>query len=303
MPRHASDAAAAYVLELFDPSDKVAVLAVGRRKAQDPPVLQRITPAGDVAGNRFQAWLRHLNANGYDLFLGMNPLTGEPRSNGRGRPRPHREKQDVLAIRRLQLDLDEAGEESFARVLEDAQTGVLPPPAVTLRSSRHNYQVLWNTTDDWTVEQAEDVMARLADHYRGDPSVADVARVMRLPGYRNKKTGRDDALASWTPYGGALVTPESFPALPPRTTTVPSTAAAPPAPPSHRLLRSPSGGDTSPSGQDWAWTRDRLAADADPDSLVALLVERRQDKHNPLDYATRTVRNAAESLRLEGRLP
>ena len=36
-------------------------------------------------------------------------------------------------------------------------------------------------------------MRRLAGQYDGDSSVADVARVMRLPSFRNKKPEGDDA--------------------------------------------------------------------------------------------------------------
>ena len=44
-------------------------------------------------------------------------------------------------------------------------------------------------------------MARLAQRYGGD-NVNDVTRCMRLPGFRNKKAGRDDAAVTWTDYGG-----------------------------------------------------------------------------------------------------
>ena len=303
MPTHASDAAAAYILELFEPTDTVAILAVARRDEEHPPVLQRIAPAADLAGTRYQAWFRHLNANGYDLFLGMNPLTGEPRSNGRTRPRAMREKQDVLAIRRLQLDLDKSGADSFQQLFEEVHLALIPAPAVTLRSSRHNYQVLWNTHPGWSPEQAEDTMARLADHYSGDHSVADVARVMRLPGMRNKKPGRNDDLATWTRHGGDPVHPDDFAHLPPRQAAPAASAAPPPATPRPAPANNNGGGDNSQSGRDWAWSRQRLFKGADTEDLIRILFHERQDKHNPLDYATRTVLKAAESLRFEGRLP
>ena len=135
----------------------------------------------------------------------MNPI--EP-------ARGHREKCDVVAVRRLQLDLDKSGASSLARVLEDVGGGRLPQPAAVIRSSHHNYQVLWHTAVGWSAEEAEDVMRRLAARYGGDSAVADVARVMRLPGFRNRKPGRGHALVSWTDYEGPPVAQDAFAHLP-----------------------------------------------------------------------------------------
>ena len=63
----------------------VAVLAVERAGGEG--VHQRITPAEVAGGERFQRWLRHLNARHYDIFIGMNPMTAGTRG---------REKADVL---------------------------------------------------------------------------------------------------------------------------------------------------------------------------------------------------------------
>ena len=57
-----------------------------------------------------------------------------------------------------------------------------------------------------------------------------------------------------------------------------------------------SGSDTSASGRDWAWTRDRLRRGEAPERLEALLAARRSDKPRPGYYARRTVRRALESL-------
>ena len=275
---------AAYVHVLFEPVDYVAVLAVSRGVPKRPAVLQRIVVAGRVAGERYQAWLRHLNAQGYDLFLGVNPVDPV-----RGR----REKQDIAEVRRLQLDLDADGANSLQRLLADVESRRLPPPAVVVRSSLRNYQVLWHTTRKaWTQRQAEDAMGRLADRYAGDHSVADVARVMRFPGFRNKKPGRKNALATWTDYGGDSVDPASFGHLPASDVRVRSNPQ-----PAGRRMAVPSG--ISQSERAWAFVRDRLRKGADRGALVAILEQRRQDKFNPADYASRTVRKAAESLQLD----
>ena len=287
-PMQPRASSAAYVRALFEPVEYVAVLAVSRGTPKGPAVLQRIVEAGSVAGERYQAWLRHLNSRGYDLFLGVNPV--DP---ARGR----REKQDIAEVRRLQLDLDADGANSLKRLLADVKLAHLATPACVIRSSRHNYQVLWHTTRGaWRPEQAEDAMRRLADHYAGDHSVADVARVMRFPGFRNKKIGRQDALATWTDYGGEPVAPATFGHLPACNAQV----RTEPRPAGRRAVAHTG---ISQSERDWAFVRDRLRKGADRSSLIAILEERRQDKFNPADYASRTVRKAEESLRLDGQPP
>ena len=267
---------------LYEPNEHLALLAVGRRK-ESRSVKQRIVMAGALTSKSYQSWLRHLNANGFDLFVSMNPI-----NPSRGK----REKQDVAAVRRLQLDLDQDGAASLARVLEDVGGGRLPRPAAVIRSSHHNYQVLWHIASGWSVADAEAVMTRLAAYYGGDPAVADVARVMRLPGFRNKKEGRDDALVSWTDYKGPRVERRDFTHLPER-------------PRDHSSRRERSGprtsraasGQISQSERDWAFVRSELRKGAAEEELVAVLVDRRRaDKWKPDDYARRTVQKAVESL-------
>ena len=125
-----------------------------------------------------------------------------------------REKGDIDEIRRLQLDLDEEGAVALGRVLEDANRGVLPRPAHVLRGSKDRYQILWDTVPgEWDIEGAEAVMRALVDRYGGDRAATDVSRVMRMPGFRNKKPDRGEALITWAWHGGRLVRPEDFPGL------------------------------------------------------------------------------------------
>ena len=159
---------AAYVRAFYEPDEHFALLAVGRVPGFET-VKQRIVTAGAFVEGGYQGWLRHLNARGFDLFVSVNPIAPA---------RGQREKSDVVAVRRLQLDLDRSGASSLAHVLEDVGGGRLPQPAAVIRSSHHNYQVLWHTAPGWSVEEAEDVMRRLAARYGGDPAV-EVAAALR----------------------------------------------------------------------------------------------------------------------------
>lgn len=266
-----------YLRRLFSPSDRVAVVAVPRAAGK---VAQRVVTAAAACGERFQSWLRHLNAQGYDIFVGVNPVG----------PRGRREKEDVIAVRRLQLDLDEDGGAGLKRVLDDVEGGTLPPAAGILRTSENRYQVLWHAGPGWKPAAAESMMTGLALRYGGDRSVADVARVMRLPGFRNKKPGRGDALVTWVELNGPLVDPESFGDLP---------AASKAAEGGPSAVRRPTAPGTSQSERDWAWVRGRLRRGENPATLAAELEASRQDKPKPGYYADRTVRRARESLEVE----
>ena len=73
----------------------MAILAVPRGE-DATNVQQRFTPA-QVAAGKTQAWLHHLNAQRYDIYLGVNPVREDSRQ---------REKGDIAQVRRLQVDLD-----------------------------------------------------------------------------------------------------------------------------------------------------------------------------------------------------
>ena len=274
-----ANAAVDYLSALYRPDDRLAIVAVGRH-GPDPKVEQRVVTARAATRPGYQRFLRHLNATGHDIFVSMNPIRPDTRS---------REKADVLEVRRLQLDLDKNGPDSLRQVLADVNAGLLPAPAAVIRSSRRNYQIVWHADPGaWTPDAAEDAMRRLAAVYEGDSSVADVARVMRLPGFRNKKPERDDAPVVWTPHDGGPVRPERFAHLPP-----PEKAA-----PVRREKKVGPRRELSQSDRDWAYVKDQLRRGTQPQRLVAHLEQTRQDKHNPRDYAERTVRKARAALGL-----
>ena len=271
-----------FLNSMFDGTDRVAILAIPRA-VPDGRVEQRFAPAGTAAG-RTQAWLRYLNAQRYDIYLGVNPV--RPDST-------RREKEDIAEVRRLQVDLDDNGPENLKRLLGDAARGVIPQPRHLLRSSTDHYQVLWDTArGQWSPDQAEATMRSLAARYGGDPACSEVARVMRWPGYRNHKEGRDRTLVSWIDRGGKPVSPDDFRALPaPEMRTARdgpvATGRRPTRERPNRISR---------SEKDWAWVKDQLKAGADPLQLREELARRRADKAKPDAYAALTVEKAMRAV-------
>src|SRR5882762_10553542 len=112
-PAWASATASEYINDNFKPSDRIAVLVLNRNLGE---TTQRITTAQKASSPEFQAWLRYKNANGADIYLGMNPLRQDAST---------RTKEDIASIRHVYLDLDHGGREAV-QSLENS--GAVPKP-------------------------------------------------------------------------------------------------------------------------------------------------------------------------------
>src|SRR3979409_2343284 len=93
-----------YILDNFEHTDRIAVLVLNRDFGE---TIQRITSAQKAASPEFQAWLRYKNANGSDIYIGMNPLRKDAAT---------RTKEDIESIRHIYLDLDHGGAEALQSV-------------------------------------------------------------------------------------------------------------------------------------------------------------------------------------------
>ena len=160
-----------YIQENFDPEDWLAVVV---RKRHPEETVQRISTARQISSPEFQAWLRHKNANGSDIYISLNTL--KEHANGRT-------KADLKDIRHLYVDLDEDGRQRLAAIYED---GRVPLPNYVLQTSPGKYQVVWRV-EGIAHKDAEDLLRGLARRFGGDPAATDATRVFRLPGFHNKK--------------------------------------------------------------------------------------------------------------------
>ncbi len=160
-----------YVLTLHQPENRVAILVRNRARAQ---TIQRILLAEDIADSRIQDWLKEQNNAGADIFLGMNPL----RANSFART-----KESVREIRHVYLDLDADAPASLRTIRTDGNT---PVPTFVLDTSPEKNQVVWRV-DGLDRQAAEVLMRSLANQFQGDIAATDIARVLRIPGFANRK--------------------------------------------------------------------------------------------------------------------
>src|SRR5712664_872357 len=163
--------ASEYILDNFDQSDRIAMLVLNRDFSE---TIQRITSAQKAASPEFQAWLRYKNANGSDIYVGMNPLKKHTST---------RTKEDIESIRHVYLDLDQGGSEALEAV---ENSSAVPKPNYVLNSSPEKYQVVWRV-EGMSLEEAEGLLHAMARELGGDPAATDATRVLRVPGVANNK--------------------------------------------------------------------------------------------------------------------
>jgi len=269
-----------YLLENFVAQDRIALLALHRTTNE---VLQRITTAETLSSPDFQAWLSHLNSQKHDLYLSMNTL----KRGSRGRT-----KEDVDCIRHIFLDFDQNGDRAVEKLLARND---LPVPNYLVSTSPDKWQVIWKV-EGFEKAAAEELEKGLVRSTGADPCVVDVARVLRLPGFYNHKY-RPAYLVTAQGRSDSIRGPDHFPKLP---VDEPVDEQPLRASPSHRQrtgLNLP-----SQSERDWAYAK-RALGRGEPERRVTEEIARYRvgQKHNPHDYAQRTVRKAVRQLEQAGR--
>lgn len=281
--------ASEYIRANFDPSDRLAVLVRNRQRGE---TLQRISTAVRIAAPQFQEWLRYKNdRDGSDIYMGMNPLKPEAHT---------RTNDDIQAIKHLYLDLDHDGTKSLAAIQESE---LVPPPSYVLSTSPDKFQAIWKV-EGVTQEQAEAFLHALAREFDGDPAATDSTRVLRLPGFTNKKYEEDFRVAIHS-HTDRTYHPRDF-----KLRTEPVDSGPSRWIPSRERLQPAAPRELSQSERDWAYAKRALARGLPPEEVMRDIAEfRAHEKYDPDDYARRTVikaqaeLNAPPSSRAVGTVP
>jgi hypothetical protein len=268
-----------YVLALHEPNDHVAVLVRNRAREQ---TMQRILPAEAIASPPFQAWLKEQNEAGADIFIGMNPMKDGI---------PNRTKENVREIRHVYLDLDEDAGASLHAL---RTSGDVPSPNFVLDTSPGKHQVVWHV-EGFDKEQAESLLRSLANQFGGDLAATDVSRVLRLPGFTNRKYNEQFIIRvhhelDQVYHLGDFRVQEDSPDAPRHLADA------------HEPTRKLPSGHRSQSEADWAYAKRALARGDDVEQIIRRIADyRADDKADPNYYARHTVEKAQADL--EHRLP
>jgi RepB DNA-primase from phage plasmid len=265
-----NEIAVRFLSRCFAPDETIALL-LHRQTANAP--MQRVVYLERVMEVRYMAWLSYENNSGSNIYVAANPLRPGSRK---------RTKESIASVRHLYIDIDTDGDTRLAAL---QASDMVPPPTSILSTSPGKYQVLWRVEGFDSVRQ-EQMLKLLAIAFGGDPACTDCNRVLRVPGFLNRKYHPahrvtveypDDSI--WTPDdfrldAGAVDAMLFDDAITPRN--------------QH--------GKHSNSESDWAWVSHELAHGKDAVKLTRELASRRSDKFNPLYYAQRTVDVASARL-------
>lgn len=266
-----------YIRKNFDPSDRIAVLVLNRER--DTKV-QRVVTAEALATERWQAWLRGENARGANVYISYNALRSDTRN---------RTKADVTAIRHVYLDLDKDGETSLAAIQASKE---IPQPNYVLSTSPGKYQVIWKV-EGMGQYQAEALQQRMVEAFGGDPAATDSTRVLRLPGFNNKKYQQDYRVEA-REFSTATYQLADF-KLGEQQAQTPEHGQASANPHSNRPATT---AKRTASDHDWRWAQDRLRSGESISVLIQRLEDYRYDKPRPQYYARRTVTRAYAKVAL-----
>jgi hypothetical protein len=266
-----SQIAFSFLRRCFAPEETIAVL-LRRQDAAAP--MQRVVCLQQALETRYMAWLSYENQHGRsNIYVAANPLHPDSRK---------RTKECIASVRHLYLDIDTDGD---ARLAALRASQLVPPPTSILSTSPGKYQVLWRV-EGFDFARQEQTLKLLTIAFGGDPACTDRNRVLRIPGFLNRKYDPpykvtveypDDSI--WTPDDFQLDA-GAFDAM-----LFADTSTQPKPPSKH-----------SNSESDWAWVSDQLAHGKDAEELTRELASRRSDKPNPLYYAQRTVDVASAHL-------
>ena len=266
-----SQTTASFLRRCFAPDETIAILL--RSQAAAAP-MQRVVRLEQVLETRYMAWLSYENQHGRNnIYVAANPLRPGSRK---------RTKESIASVRHLYLDIDTDGD---ARLAALRASVAVPPPTSILSTSPGKYQVLWRV-EDFDFARQEQTLKLLALAFGGDPACTDCNRVLRIPGFLNRKYDPpykvtvaypDDSV--WTPSDFQLDACAVDAMLPGNTFD----SRKQPLKHSH-------------SESDWAWVLHELAHGKDAMTLTHELATRRSDKPNPLYYAQRTIDVASARL-------
>jgi hypothetical protein len=266
--------ASEYVRELFGPADNAAILVRNRSTGH---TVQTIAKAEAIASPAFQSWLANQSAAGSDIYVGMNPIKDGAYS---------RTKEHIKDIRHVYLDLDNKGDEALDAIRNSPE---VPAPNFVLDTSPDKHQVVWKVSG-FTQDEAESLLHSLANKFGGDMAATDSTRVLRLPGFANRKLSEEfivqarqesDAVYTLREFvidEDSPEAPRQFGDYKQRERTIPS---------DHK----------SQSERDWAYAKRALARGDDPEVVIQRIADyRAEDKADPNYYARHTVIKAQVEL-------
>ena len=272
-----------YVSLLYAPTDRVALCLIRGQAVQ-----HRFLAVKDIG--KFIPFLQAMNCQGWNIYITPSVMkTGALRRTKAN----FMSEQDVIYI-----DADDK------QVMEEVRSKY-PYPALVVKTSVGHYQIYWKLTEKIFIEAQESLMKRIAQNVGSDIGATDVSRILRLPGFWNKKPGKDNSVEvvfirkERTQYKRFLKVTTVSPPQSVRTNVVSSSQVFVRVQKRDRYISDITGWDgeklvfPSKSEEDWYLVNSWLRQGISREGCIERLKERRTGEKKNIDYyVSYTVKNA-----------
>lgn len=181
----------------YEADDWIAVFLKTYRTGD---VAQRVVPVSAAISPHFQAWLRHQNANGWNVYVSVNAVL----------PGRSRTRRAIAMVRHVFLEEDGDGPGLLAALTTRSD---LPPPSYVLHSSPGRLHVFWRTRH-FDRGDVEVLQKRLAFELDTDSAATSCAQTTRLPGFVNHKHENPWHVRIEYLRPRTVLDPADFPAVP-----------------------------------------------------------------------------------------
>ncbi len=163
-----------YISTIFRPGDTLCFVGINHKNDARE---QEFVPYEKAITRDYFDELTRSN-RGASIYAAVNtyPASLIGQTNGRT-------QENVVAIRVLQVDADHDGAEAMKAIKSSA---LVPQPSIIVESSPGKFQGIW-LVDGISKEEAKPLMQAIASEFHTDSAVAEVARIMRVPGFVNRK--------------------------------------------------------------------------------------------------------------------
>lgn len=165
-------------LQHLDPSDDAVFnlqhhtdLPPSKERPKPDPLLRVYSGLRIFDVEQLIPTLHAFNDRGAGIFVARNQCAG------------HRSEKNVVRVRGVHADMDDVSEEQLAGLMTAL------PPSIVVESSAGRYQLYWQLAEGQTLskEEAKAINQCLSREYGADPAAVDVARLLRLPGFKHMK--------------------------------------------------------------------------------------------------------------------
>jgi hypothetical protein len=120
----------------------------------------------------FMAKLHESNEAGNNVYVAMNAYQG-----------PKRTERNISAVRTVWAEIDQNGRENLNKVFAST---IVPEPIIVTETSPDKFHAIWKT-ENMAVEESKVLLKAICMEFNGDSNAIDAARVLRLPGFKNRK--------------------------------------------------------------------------------------------------------------------